>query len=193
MPVHPETWVPRYSAPFPQSKSEERFAWTKSGTNSRVYDTPYEIYEKRYVPVEVTSSNAGKLGFAIEAEILALISKRRDKKTQIRPDHLIQCSMTCVVDKEVKTSKAALEAYREGKYQTTRHTQRYQVREIRNALIPDMIDRFYEFADMPSKPAWLCIVQLTIRLDDGEEGLIFKGRLSIHKIWDTSVGSYALV
>jgi len=155
-----------------------KLTWIKSGGASKVYDTPYEIYQKRYGPTILSDPGINAdLAFHLTSEIRAQVGGRIPKASTV------EVTLTMVVGKSLETRNEARKAYRQRGRMATYHSRRYLLEDISN-LTGNIIEKLEIGAQLPSKPAWLVMAQVTIRVDKEEVDLIKKPPYATHKVTD---------
>lgn len=164
-----ETW----ERTRPLSGWDTRLNWIKSGTASKVYDTPYEIYQKRYGPTQLSDSAINvDIALSLTAELShKLDSRKRRARGAYKRGYLIEATVTGVARKDIDTQRKARRAYKARSNVFTLHTSRFELRDLPD-FTTDIMEKLDRAAQLPSKPSWLCIVQITIRFDDGDEDLV---------------------
>ena len=152
--------------------------WLKSGSASKVYDTPYEIYQKRYGP-DVLSDPG------VNAEIALRLTSEVGSKTRgrIPGSSTIEVTLSVAVGKSLETRNDSRKAYRTKNKVATFHSRRYLLEDLSN-LTGNLIDILDKAAQLPSAPAWLAMVQVTIRVSPEERHLVRKPRYAHYKIVD---------
>jgi len=162
----------------PLSGWNTNLTWIKSGSASKVYDTPYEIYQKRYGPTQLSDPG-------INAEIaLHLTSEVRSKvRKRIPLISTVEVTLTVAVGRDLETKIAARKAYRTRSRVATYHSKRYLLKDISN-LTSNLIELLDKAAQLPSRPSWLAMAQVTIRVDKEEVDLIKKPAYATHKVTD---------
>jgi len=152
-----------------------KLTWIKSGSKSKVYDTPYEIYQKRHGPTLLSDP-------AVNADIaLSLTSEIGHRTRHVPGDSTVEVTLTIAVGRNLDSSNKARKAYRTRNKVATFHSKRYELRDLAD-LTNNLMDILDRAAQLPSKPSWLAISQVTIRFGEGEEHLIRKPQNARHRV-----------
>ena len=147
-------------------------SWVKSGEESVVTGTPFEVHEQRFAP-DIIPDNPAIVEVFVQdfmAELNDVLSARRFVH---KPrDHYIQGRATAVLGQDLETRQQARKAYnnKSGRIATL-HTRRSPTHRLQQ-FAQDYRDILTRFSQMPSRPAWLVAVSVTVYLDEGEADII---------------------
>lgn len=159
---------------------DTKLTWIKSGTSSRVFDTPFEIYMQKYGPTLLSDTSVNTdVAIGLTASIREKTLER--KLNPIPEDSTVEVLLTIVAGRELDSASKAKKNYRARKQVATFHTLRYELKDLKD-LSGNIIEKLDIAAQLPSKPSWLVVAQATIRLDMGKEDLLRKGKNIIHKV-----------
>lgn len=157
-----------------------KLTWVKSGTVSRVYDTPYEIYEKKYGPTLLSSTTDNlELALGLTSNIRGRTLERR--KVLVPLDATVEVKLTFVLGKHITSVAHAKRCYRERNKLMTLHSLRFELMDL-PSLTGDLHKRLDMALDRPSQPVYLAFVQVTIRGDEGQDQFLRKPRYAKAKI-----------
>lgn len=158
-----------YSRMPPLSRWNTNLTWIKSGTKSLATGVPYEIYSKRYGP-DILAPGAQNVSIVSQVswELRDILEQKR-----FRPTNTMRASATAVLGREIDTIAKARRAYRSRGRMATVHTKHWQIKSI-DSFIVDLHEKLDNLAELPSKPAWLVVIDITIYLEEDDENAIRK-------------------
>ena len=136
--------------------------WIKSGEESVVTGTPYEVWEKRYGPDLLPDNPAVIEMFTqdIASDITkSIIEASRFSKGHAR--HYIQGKCTAVVGPDLDTRAKARRAASGGGRQATLHTRRSPIPRF-GQFVNDIRQNLTRLSQLPSRPSWLLVVSVTL-------------------------------
>lgn len=155
----------------PLRRWNTRLSWVKSGEESIVTGTPFEVHEKRYGP-DVLPDNPAFIEVFVQDFMDELNDVLTARRFSHRPkDHYVQGRATAVIGPQLNTRTSARRAYNSSGRTATMHTRRSQTFRL-NQFANDLRDILAHFSQLPSKPSWLVAISATIYLDEGEGDLV---------------------
>jgi len=159
-----------------------KLTWVKSGTASRVYDTPYEIYEKKYGPTLLSSTTDNyELALGLTSQIRSRTLEHRKLKAPL--DATAEVKLTFVLGKHITSVSHAKRCYRERNKLMTLHSKRFELKDL-SSLTGDLQEKLDKALDRPSQPVYLAFVQVTVRGEEGIDGWIRRPRHAKMRLLD---------
>lgn len=142
----------------------KRFTWIRSGSLSIATNRPYEIYEKRLGPDLLAEGPQNEtVTQSIADDLQSVLGHRKFKDT-----HFIHGSLTAILGKKLTTQGRARRAYNRKSARTaTVHTGRKRLRDLPR-FFNDVRAQLDYLASLPSAPAWLVAIDVTVYFNKGD-------------------------
>lgn len=146
----------------PPARWNTRLQWIKSGEESVVTGTPFEVWERRYGP-DLLADNPAIIEMFVQditSEITkTILEARRFRRGHDR--HYIQGKCTAVVGVDLDTRAKARRAASGSGRTATLHARRSPVNRYQQ-LVQDFRNNLTHLSQLPSKPSWLIAISVTL-------------------------------